>query len=55
MGKQEEINFVTFLLEWMGKHKDDPDREQFCVNFDEAYARDKAWYKELTGKEWEAK
>ena len=53
MGKKDTINFVAFLLTWMDKCKDNPDREQFCVDFDNAYERDKEWYKKLTGKEWE--
>ncbi len=53
MGKQEEINFITFLLRYMDLSKDSPDREKFCVNFDNCYERDKAFYKKLTGKDWE--
>jgi len=53
MNKQVELNFVTFLLEHMEPLKDNPDREKFCVGFDEAFKRDKQWYKELTGKEWQ--
>ncbi len=55
MTKQAEINLLTYILEHMDLSKDSPDREKFCVNFDSAYERDKAFYKELTGKEWEGK
>jgi hypothetical protein len=55
MSKQAEVNLMAYILEWMDKCKDSPDRERFCVGFDNAYKRDKAYYKELTGKEWEGK
>ncbi len=54
MSKQAEIKFMAFLLGHMDQCKDSPDREKFCVNFDEAYAREKARYKELTSEDWGA-
>jgi hypothetical protein len=55
MSKQTEINIMTYLLKNMDELKDDPDREKFCVNFDKSYERNKEYYKQLTGKEWEGK
>ena len=52
MSKQFEINFLSYLLATMEGIKDNPDREAFCVNFDEAFKRRKERFKELTGKEW---
>ena len=51
--KQYLINLMSYLLEQMDGLKDSPDREKYCVNFDDAYQTRKANYLELTGKEWQ--
>ncbi len=54
MSKLTELNLIVFILGFMDQCKDSPDREKFCVNFDEAYTREKARYKELTSEDWGA-
>ena len=46
------INLLNGLLEQMEGLKDNPNREQFCVNFDNNFKKDKELYFTLTGKEW---
>jgi hypothetical protein len=50
--KQAFINLLTYILATMEGIKDNPDREAFCVNFDENFKKRKERFKELTGKEW---
>lgn len=45
---------VTTILHDMEQFKHDPDREKYCIDFDNEYERKKDRYMELTGKIWEA-
>ena len=49
---EAEFRFVKWLLKEMEYIKDHPDRNKFCVDFDNVYERRKRLYKDYTGKEW---
>jgi hypothetical protein len=48
-----EAETLTMQLYYMEKLKDHPDREEYCIDFDNAFRERKQRYKDTTGKEWE--
>ena len=48
----EEFNIIKFLLASMYPLRNDPERNSYCVGFDDVYESRKRLYKQYTGEEW---